>query len=582
MSKEYTSNVLEMLERTAAKFPDKTAFGDPSKEITFGELVRKAQAVGTLLADRIGIGSPVAFYMEKSVDAVTAMFGAVYAGGFYSFVDVRQPAARAAKVLGVLEPAVVITDDANAEKAEQLKAQTASGAMWIRIEDLLSDADRMTENGREPEGEKENPTDRVDTRINRDLTEKLAAIRDQVTDNDILYVNFTSGSTGTPKGVAVCHRSVIEFISHFAPLFGINENDTIANQAPFDFDVSVKDIYSGLYTGAKVQLVPREYFSNPTKLMDYLCLHEVTVLIWAVSAMCFVSIMNGLAYKTPEKVRLVMFSGEVMPVKQLKIWRRYLPSAVYVNLYGPTEITCNCTYYVLPQDREWGLSDVIPAGKAFPNEKVFLLDEGDRLIPRPDPRQERNNEAAGRDYYSDERKESQESGSGTERADGGLKSAAGEGEICVGGTCVALGYYRDPVRTAAAFVQNPLNDRYPERIYRTGDIGRYDADGNLVYVSRKDFQIKHMGHRIELGEIEADAMARDGVSRAACLYDAGKKRLILFYTGERDRKDLEKELKEVLPPFMLPNRTIQLDEMPLNKNGKIDRNALGEMAGQRR
>lgn len=513
----YIHNILELLERSAERFPDRPAFGDPEKDITFRELVRKARAAGELLAADVPSESPVAFYLEKSVDAVTAMFGAVYAGGFYSFIDVRQPAARAQKVLDVLEPAVLITDEENAEKAEEL----SFGGRRILLKDLLEQAGRTLSGQKEPLSL---------------LSPVLARIRSAMTDTAPLYVNFTSGSTGTPKGVAVCHRSVIEFIAHFAPLFQVTEEDIFGNQAPFDFDVSVKDIYSGLYTGAKVQIIPREYFSNPTQLMDYLCEKKTTILIWAVSAMCFVSIMNALDYRIPETVRAVGFSGEVMPIKQLNVWKKYLPDAMYVNLYGPTEITCNCTYYVLDPGKEYGLEEVIPAGTAFENEKVFLLDEENQEVDPSD--------------------------------------LSGEGEICVGGTCVALGYYRDPERTAAAFVQNPLNDRYPERIYRTGDIGRYDADGNLVYVSRKDFQIKHLGHRIELGEVEADAMARDGVSRACCIYDAKKKRLILFYTGERDKKDLEKELKEILPPFMVPNKTIRLEEMPLNKNGKIDRHAL--------
>lgn len=513
----YIHNILELLERSAERFPDRPAFGDPEKDITFRELVRKARAAGELLSADVPSESPVAFYLEKSVDAVTAMFGAVYAGGFYSFIDVRQPAARAQKVLDVLEPAVLITDEENAEKAEEL----SFGGRRILLKDLLEQAGKILSGQEEPLPP---------------LSPVLARIRSVMTDTAPLYVNFTSGSTGTPKGVAVCHRSVIEFIAHFAPLFKVTEEDIFGNQAPFDFDVSVKDIYSGLYTGAKVQIIPREYFSNPTQLMDYLCEKKTTILIWAVSAMCFVSIMNALDYRIPETVRAVGFSGEVMPIKQLNVWKKYLPGAMYVNLYGPTEITCNCTYYVLNPEKEYGLEEVIPAGIAFENEKVFLLDEENQEVDPSD--------------------------------------LSGEGEICVGGTCVALGYYRDPERTAAAFVQNPLNDRYPERIYRTGDIGRYDADGNLVYVSRKDFQIKHLGHRIELGEVEADTMARDGVSRACCIYDAKKKRLILFYTGERDKKDLEKELKEILPPFMVPNKTIRLEEMPLNKNGKIDRHAL--------
>lgn len=513
----YIHNILELLERSAERFPDRPAFGDPEKDITFRELVRKARAAGELLAADVPSESPVAFYLEKSVDAVTAMFGAVYAGGFYSFIDVRQPAARAQKVLDVLEPAVLITDEENAEKAEEL----SFGGRKILLKELLEQAGRTLSGQKEPLPP---------------LSPVLARIRSAMADTAPLYVNFTSGSTGTPKGVAVCHRSVIEFIAHFAPLFQVTEEDIFGNQAPFDFDVSVKDIYSGLYTGAKVQIIPREYFSNPTQLMDYLCEKKTTILIWAVSAMCFVSIMNALDYRIPETVRAVGFSGEVMPIKQLKVWKKYLPDAMYVNLYGPTEITCNCTYYILDPGKEYGLEEVIPAGTAFENEKVFLLDEENQEVDPSD--------------------------------------LSGEGEICVGGTCVALGYYRDSERTAAAFVQNPLNDRYPERIYRTGDIGRYDADGNLVYVSRKDFQIKHLGHRIELGEVEADTMARDGVSRACCIYDAKKKRLILFYTGERDKKNLEKELREILPPFMVPNKTIRLEEMPLNKNGKIDRYAL--------
>lgn len=513
----YIHNILELLERSAERFPDRPAFGDPEKDISFRELVRKARAAGELLAADVPSESPVAFYLEKSVDAVIAMFGAVYAGGFYSFIDVRQPAARAQKVLDVLEPAVLITDEENAEKAEEL----SFGGRRILLKDLLEQAGRTLSGQKEPLPP---------------LSPVLARIRSAMTDTAPLYVNFTSGSTGTPKGVAVCHRSVIEFIAHFAPLFQVTEEDIFGNQAPFDFDVSVKDIYSGLYTGAKVQIIPREYFSNPTQLMDYLCEKKTTILIWAVSAMCFVSIMNALDYRIPETVRAVGFSGEVMPIKQLNVWKKYLPDAMYVNLYGPTEITCNCTYYVLDPEKEYGLEEVIPAGTAFENEKVFLLNEENQEVDPSD--------------------------------------LSGEGEICVGGTCVALGYYRDPERTAAAFVQNPLNDRYPERIYRTGDIGRYDADGNLVYVSRKDFQIKHLGHRIELGEVEADTMARDGVSRACCIYDAKKKRLILFYTGEREKKDLEKELRELLPPFMVPNKTIRLEEMPLNKNGKIDRHAL--------
>ena len=509
------TDVMTMLENTARIHGDDIAFSDPDKSITFAKLNETVKRVATLLlkggmCDPLKAGDGVGFYMEKSTDAVCAMFGVVRSGGFYSFIDVRQPAGRVASVINVLSPTLIITDSENEEAVKGIDCETKPPI--VLIDDLLKEASKC-----EPdEG-------------------LLQHAKDETYDTLPLYVNFTSGSTGTPKGVAVSHRSVIDFISVFTETFDITSKDVLANQAPFDFDVSVKDIYSGLYTGARVQLIPRDYFSNPSVLMDYLADNGVTTLIWAVSAMCFVSIMNGLEYRTPKTINKVMFSGEVMPVKHLNKWKKFLPDATYVNLYGPTEITCNCTYYILDHDFE--NDEAIPAGVPFANEKVFLLDGSDSLVDEPGK----------------------------------------EGEICVCGTCLALGYYRDPKRTAEAFMPNPLNDRFVEMMYRTGDLGRYDEKGNLIYVSRKDFQIKHMGQRIELGEIETAAMAADGITRACCIYNTKKKRIELFYTGDAEKITITEALKQKLPQFMIPGRTVKLDEMPMNKNGKIDRQRLSEI-----
>ena len=503
----YCNSVLDLIEGQAIINKDKIAFTDPAKEISFGQLYLFSRKIGTFLAGRIEKRSPVSFYMEKSCDAVVGMFGAVYAGGFYSFLDVRQPVVRAESILNTLKPRVVFTDASMLDKAKELSLP--KGCELILLDELISKMDEL-------------PVD----------DEKLGSIRALSQDIDPLYVNFTSGSTGVPKGVTVCHRSVLEFIGYFVDIFGIEEGDVLGNQAPFDFDVSVKDVYSGLMTGARTALIPRDYFSNPMTLMDYLADQKVTVIVWAVSAMCFVSIMNGLEYRNPESIRMIMFSGEVMPVKHLNHWKKFLKEATYVNLYGPTEITCNCSYHVL--DREYEENEVIPAGIPFPNEHVFLLDEEDKLVTEP-----------------------------------GM-----EGEICVTGTSLALGYYGDKDKTDVAFMQNPLNKLFYEMMYRTGDIGRYDENGILYYVSRKDFQIKHMGHRIELGEIEVAAMATDGVTRACCIYEPDKKKLILFYTGDKDKKELQAHLKEDLPPYMIPSTVKALKEMPVNKNGKIDRTYL--------
>ena len=503
-------SVCEMLERSAERFPDKVAFSDPSDVITFGELLDDSKKIASsFLASGCMTGQErsVLFFMEKCVAALPVMFGGVYCNAFYCFVDVRQSDERVRSIIERVAPSVIVTDEANRGRLERI----AQGLRYELVEELTD------------------PSHLEGLSVDE---EALAFCHREFTDNLPLYVNFTSGSTGEPKGVVVSHASVIDFIEVFTRTFGIESDDVIANQAPFDFDVSVKDIYSGLYTGATVRLIPREYFTNPTLLMDYLCDGDVTVLIWAVTAMCFVSIMNGFGYRTPDKLRLVMFSGEVMPVKQLRKWVQNAPNATYVNLYGPTEITCNCTYHVI--DREYDVSEVIPIGVPFENEKVFLLDEGNALVTEIDV----------------------------------------EGEICVSGACLALGYYKDKSKTDEVFVQNPLNESFYERIYRTGDLGKYDEDGLLYYTSRKDFQIKHMGQRIELTDIELSATAVDGVSRACCLYDHKKKKIVMFYTGDIEKEVLSERMKEKLPEFMVPRKTVRLDEFPINKNGKIDRKAL--------
>ena len=343
-----------------------------------------------------------------------------------------------------------------------------------------------------------------------------------------------------PKGIAVGNRSVMDFIDCFVPLFGIDCTDVIANQAPFDFDVSVKDIYSALHAGAALAVVPRRLFSAPTQLIDFLCDTGTTTMIWAVSALCLITGFHALDYRTPETVKRIILSRLMWKYrKALKEFRKHLPDVLYVNVYGPTEITCNCTYHILEKDRDY--ADGVPIGVPFPNEDVFLLDGENRLVEDPDT----------------------------------------EGEICVRGTALALGYYRNPEQNQTHFVQNPLNPNYPERIYRTGDLGKYNDRGELVFSGRKDFQIKYMGHRIELEEIERAMNAIDGVERACCLFDEKRSRLKGFYVGSIDKDALHAAMKKDMPAFMVPGILRQVEAMPLTKNGKIDRKKLAEMAGGR-
>ncbi|MCI8938444.1 MAG: amino acid adenylation domain-containing protein [Dorea sp.] len=502
-------NILEYLEESAGKFPDKTAFADETAFCTYSELRDGSRRIGAFLAERVVPESPIPVFMEKSVNAVYAFMGAVYAGCFYTLLEPKLPPERLKQVLTLLDAKVIITDSAYEKRLKLLEFQ----GEVIQIGEALQGS---RSSDREKQGR------------------LLDGIRKRHLDIHPLYAIFTSGSTGIPKGVLVSHRSVIDFIGDFTEMFGISSEDVIGNQAPFDFDVSVKDIYSALKTGATVQIVPKKLFSFPSKLLDYLEEKNVTTLIWAVSALCMISTLNGFDYKIPKQIKRVIFSGEVMPVKQLNIWRRHIPDALYVNVYGPTEITCNCTYYIV--NREFGSGESIPIGRPFPNEKVFLLDEENREICEPEVK----------------------------------------GELCVSGTALSLGYYRNPEQTAGVFVQNPLNTNWIEPIYRTGDMAYYGHDGELYFASRKDFQIKHMGHRIELGEIEAVMEGMKEIIRACCIYDEDSNKIVAFYKGGIDKKQAVRRMGQVLPGFMIPNKFCRVEEFPLTKNGKIDRRRLTE------
>ena len=497
--------VLEYLEKSTKKSSEKIAVIDENGKYTYKELTELSKKIGTGLTEYIDQRNPVPVLMEKGKDTLATFFGAVYAGCFYVLLNPDLPKVRLEHIVNVLDAKNIVTDKAHDEIALEL----------INKEDILY----------------------IEDLKNTEIDEKkLKEIRESSLDLDPLYANFTSGSTGVPKGVLVGNRSVIDFIDNFTEIFNITENDIIGNQAPFDFDVSVKDIYSSISQGATLVIIPKRLFSLPAELLDYICNNKVTTLIWAVSALCLITTFHALDYKTPDTVNKILFSGEVMPIKHLKQWIEHLPNAMFVNLYGPTEITCNCTYHIADKNLNY---EKIPVGKAFPNEQVFLLDENDKLITDTDV----------------------------------------QGEICVKGTCLALGYFNNKEQTSSRFVQNPLNDKYIDMIYKTGDLGAYNKDGEIYFLGRKDFQIKHMGHRIELEEIERAMEKVEGVERSCCIFNEQKGKLYGFYVGNIEKDEVVEYLKENLPVFMVPNKITQIEKFPITKNGKIDRKELALSIG---
>jgi len=267
--------------------------------------------------------------------------------------------------------------------------------------------------------------------------------------------------------------------------------------------------------------------------MDFLEEKKVTALVWATSAFHLVANSGVLEKKVPSHLRTVILGGEALQAKQLNRWRAALPAVQYTNLYGPTEVTVDCTWY--PIQREFADGERIPIGRACANKEVFLLDEHLQPVPPGQP-----------------------------------------GELCVRGIGLAKGYFGQWDKTRSAFIQDPRNPNYPDLIYRTGDLAVMDEAGLFTFLTRQDGQIKHMGYRIELGEIETVLNSIPSMEEVACLFDPERDRIHCIYTGSQESKDIAKLARASLPRYMVPNLYHKVAVMPHNPNGKIDRPKLKE------
>ena len=498
------TNILEYLENTVKTYPNKTAIIDEKDNISFECLQKQAKNIASYLqSNNIDKNLPIGVFLPKSIEAIKSFLGIVYNGDFYVPLDIKNPISRVEAIIKKLEIKYIITNINSAKLLKDLN---------LNIEIILLDNIEI---------EKE-----VEFNfINYNLS----------IDTNPAYIINTSGSTGAPKGVVVSHKSIIDYIDWAIDTFKIDSSFKIGNQAPFIFDNSVLDIYLMLSTGATLNLIPENLFMFPVKLVDYLEKESINFIFWVPSIMANIVTLDLLKNRNLE-LRFVSFAGEVMPTKIMNYWKNYIPNALFVNLYGPTEITVDCTYFIV--NRDFKDDEPLPIGYACRNTDILVLDQEDKLIIE----------------------------------------ANKIGELCVRGSSLALGYYNDPEKTALTFTQNPLNKAYPEKIYRTGDIVYYNERGELIYKGRKDFQIKHMGYRIELGEIETAILAINGVDNACILYDSENKNIVLIYESsvKTTQREILLALHSKLPKYMLPTKFILLDAMPLNINGKIDRNRLKE------
>ncbi|WP_437904214.1 amino acid adenylation domain-containing protein [Sorangium sp. So ce327] len=359
--------------------------------------------------------------------------------------------------------------------------------------------------------------------------------------DDLAYVLFTSGSTGKPKGVALDHRGPLNTILEINERFQVSPSDRALALSAVHFDLSVYDVFGLLGAGGALVLPSPEAARDPARWRQLIETHRVTV--WnSVPALMqmFVEHLGGGPPACPS-LRWVILSGDWIPVPLPDQIRRACPGARVIGAGGPTETSIWSIFYPVGEvDSTWRS---IPYGKPLPNQRVHVLDE--RMQACPDW-------VVGRMY--------------------------------VGGICLARGYYRDPAQTAERFLEHPETG---ERLYWTGDLGRFLPDGNIEFIGREDFQVKIQGNRIELGEIEAALAQHPEIEQAVVCVEStpsGARRLVACYVAERgaalEPRVLEEAVAARLPQYMVPSAWIALERLPLTANGKVDRRALLELAAQ--
>ncbi len=492
-------NFVEYFENTLKEFSNKVAIDDNQGKLTFNEL--------NVYSDKVAVSvlnffdnqrKPVPVYISKSRWAVVSFLGINKSGNFYVPLDVKSPFERTLKILEALDSEIIITDLEHKNKLIEIGFQ----GRLIILEDVFKE--EVLE------------------------IERLSKVKSSIIDLDPIYSIFTSGSTGTPKGVLISHKGVIDYIEWAIKTYNISSNEIIGNQAPFYFDNSTLDIYLMLATGATLNIIPEDKFTFPIKLIEYVNEKEINFVFWVPSVLNSISNFDAFSSILPKNLNKILFAGEAMSNKHLNYWRNKYPNALYSNLYGPTEITVDCTYYIV--DRKFNDDESLPIGKACKNTQILILSENGKLVQK------------------------------------------GEiGELCVRGSSLAFGYYNDSEKTKSAFIQNPLHNLYPDIIYKTGDLVCENEFEEYIFMGRKDSQIKHMGYRIELGEIETAIQGVQGVKNACVLYDDTLKQIVGFYIGDISSIEIRKSLMNVLPKYMIPTKWFIEMDFPLNANGKVDR-----------
>ena len=497
-------SLIELFEETVKKYPQKVAVIDKDREIVFSDLHRKSlQLASALMALGIGQNKPVGVFLDKSIESVYADLGILYAGDFYMNLDIKTPAERIRNILQLVEPAAIISTTRQIKSIEGIIPSTMK---VILLDEAGGTAD-------------------VDS---ADIIGRLSTI----IDTDPSCIINTSGSTGTPKGVVLNHKSFFDFIDWAIDTFHFDDDLVMGSLSPIVFDIYSFELCMLMAKASTLVVLPAHLAAFPAKILEVLEQHKVNFLFWVPTIMVNIANMDLLSAFKLKSLRTVWFAGEVFPTKQFNYWHHHLSEVTFANLYGPIEITLDCTYYVI--NKEIPDEEPLPIGYPCRNTDILILDDEDRAVTEP-----------------------------------GV-----EGELCVRGTSLAMGYYNNPEKTAAAFVQNPLNKAYPELIYRTGDIVCLNDEGLIMFKGRKDNIVKHMGYRTDLGEIEHVIINTLKLVKNGCIvYNQSDKQITLFYEAAEEIpvSEFRLQIGKVLPKYMIPTAFHHLGQLQRNANGKIDR-----------
>lgn len=497
-------SLIELFEESVRKYPAKTAVIDKDRTICFADLRARSLALAAKISEKgVGQNKPVAVFLDKSIESVYADLGIIYSGNFYMNLDIKTPAERIKNILLLVEPALIVST------SSLIKAITTVIPESTSI--VLLDEEDWDE-----------PVDE----------QAVIGGLSTIIDTDPSCIINTSGSTGTPKGVVLNHKSFFDFIDWAVDTFHFGDDLVMGSLSPIVFDIYSFELCMLMAKASTLVVLPAHLAAFPAKILEVLEKHQVNFLFWVPTIMVNIANMDLLSAFNLEHLKTVWFAGEVFPTKQYNYWHHHLPQVTFANLYGPIEITLDCTYYII--DREIPDEEPLPIGYPCRNTDIIILDDEDRAVSEPNV----------------------------------------EGELCVRGTSLAMGYYNNPEKTAAAFVQNPLNKAYPELIYRTGDIVCYNDEGLIMFKGRKDNIVKHLGYRTDLGEIEHVIINTLKLVKNGCVvYNQTEKQITLFYEAEQEvpASEFRLSIGKVLPKYMIPTAYHHLELLQRNANGKIDR-----------